>query len=144
LKHPRVVIATPHIAGHSLDGKAANTQYIYDALCRYLDIEPVWSMDGHLPVADAVQVSNGCDELWRDTHAITTALYPIMQDDAAMRSWATLSDDGLSKSFQDYRRNYPVRRSWQKVELAFTDKVETALFKRVVHAMHSHLLGSSS
>lgn len=35
LAHPRLIIATPHIAGHSLDGKAANTLFAYRALCQW-------------------------------------------------------------------------------------------------------------
>ncbi|MDQ6994352.1 MAG: 4-phosphoerythronate dehydrogenase, partial [Mariprofundaceae bacterium] len=49
LTHEQCRLATPHIAGHSLDGKAANTQYIYRALCAYLNIEETWDMESALP-----------------------------------------------------------------------------------------------
>jgi erythronate-4-phosphate dehydrogenase len=35
-------LATPHIAGHSLDGKINGTRMIYAAACRFLGIEPTW------------------------------------------------------------------------------------------------------
>ena len=37
-----VTLGTPHIAGHSLDGKANGTFMIYTALCHHLKIEPQW------------------------------------------------------------------------------------------------------
>ncbi|ATX81330.1 4-phosphoerythronate dehydrogenase [Mariprofundus ferrinatatus] len=49
IKHPQMAVATPHIAGHSLDGKAANTLYVYRALCRFLSIEADWDMLLQLP-----------------------------------------------------------------------------------------------
>ena len=34
----RVDIATPHIAGHSIDGKMLGTAMVYDSLCRFFDL----------------------------------------------------------------------------------------------------------
>ena len=39
----RALVATPHIAGHSLDGKANGTKMIYDAACAFLGVAPTWT-----------------------------------------------------------------------------------------------------
>ena len=42
-------LGTPHIAGHSLDGKANGTYMIYTALCKHLGMEPTWNPGYSLP-----------------------------------------------------------------------------------------------
>ncbi len=41
----QVLIATPHIAGYSLEGKINGTKIIYNSLCTYLKIRPTFSFD---------------------------------------------------------------------------------------------------
>ena len=115
LAHPGVVIATPHIAGHSLDGKAANTQFVYDALCRFLQVKGAWHMDRILteraPQPWPVQQQSP----WRQTAAMIRTLYPIDDDVAACRALLVPPDDEhVAAAFTRYRRHYPVRRSWAR------------------------------
>jgi len=108
LVHPQCILATPHIAGHSLDGKAANTQYIYDALCQFLKIEKTWDMEAALPSIDCVHDEK---ETWA---ALIERFYPIKQDSAALKATATLDEAERGKQFVYLRRHYPVRRRWMK------------------------------
>jgi len=118
IKHPGIVIATPHIAGHSIEGKAANTQFIYNALCQFLNITPTWDMHNELPAAPACLELANIKGMWPTLHAAVTALYPIANDDMAMRHWAHLSSADLAKAFTTYRRHYPVRRGWQHAPIS--------------------------
>ncbi len=113
LTHPRVVLATPHIAGHSLDGKAANTQYVHNALCRHLGIEPVWDMDDHLPKAKdgALQIS-ATNDIWSNLQSAVAQLYDIAEDDRQFKSCGNLGNEALAQAFTRLRRHYPVRRAW--------------------------------
>jgi len=129
LAHPQLVIGTPHIAGHSLDGKAANTQYAYNALCNWLNITPEWHMQNHLP-PPAAPVEIACTgDSWRDLHTAAIRLYPISADYEAMRAWGNLSGARLANAFTNYRRHYPVRRAWEHVPLHF-------MHARQTHANH--------
>jgi erythronate-4-phosphate dehydrogenase len=119
LQHPQLVIATPHIAGHSIDGKAANTQFAYRALCQHLHIRPTWDMANHLPGAGRpVDLETGSDA-WLNLHAAIKQLYPLDIDHKAMKSWAYLKDPELSNAFIQYRRYYPVRRAWRHAPVHF-------------------------
>ena len=109
VNHPQVVIATPHIAGHSLDGKAANTYYVYKHLCDFLEVTPVWNPEAYLPEIDTMALPSSQNEA-----ALIDAFYPIMNDHLAMRE-AGRNEDTFSQWFQNYRRHYPVRRSWKKL-----------------------------
>lgn len=119
LAHPQLAVATPHIAGHSLDGKAANTQYVYNALCSFLRIKPEWCAKSELPVVETKRSVTVDDEIWQELHAIVSMLYPIMQDDDAMKGWLEQPEEMLPRSFSTFRRNYPVRRAWgnERVEV---------------------------
>ena len=102
----KLAIATPHIAGYTVEGKLRGTQIIYDALCEKLTVSPVQSMHTLLPLNMF---------LWSELKAHPERLikfYDIMQDDAALRSKLA---DGQVKGvdFDQLRRDYHLRREWQ-------------------------------
>ena len=113
LAHPRVSIATPHIAGHSLDGKAANTRFVYQVLCAFLGCPSAWDSVSKLPAPIPAAYDIPCTgDTWLDLHQAATALYPIGRDDMVLRVALTLDDAGLAAAFRTQRRHYAVRRAW--------------------------------
>ncbi len=109
VNHPQLTIATPHIAGHSLDGKAANTLFVYRDLCRHLKVAQTWDVESFLPAIAATELS---PELTKQT--LTSHLYPIEEDSSQMKL-AALDSASFARWFSSYRRFYPVRRSWRKI-----------------------------
>ncbi len=122
LAHPGLAIATPHIAGHSLDGKAANTRYIYEALCRFLGLPSAWDevvqLPPPLPASHELQCA-GDD--WLDLHRAVAQLYPIARDDAALKACMDTDAAALAAAFRAQRRHYPVRRAWDVQGMRFVD-----------------------
>ncbi|MDQ6980332.1 MAG: 4-phosphoerythronate dehydrogenase [Ghiorsea sp.] len=108
LNHAQVLIATPHIAGHSLDGKAANTYFVYKDLCNFLQVSPSWDMQSALP-----NIELGLLRSKMNKSELTLSMYPISDDSQAMKHAAALGD--FKTWFSTYRKNYPVRRSWDKI-----------------------------
>ncbi len=102
----KLAIATPHIAGYTVEGKLRGTQIIYDALCEKLAVTPAQSMHTLLPLNMF---------LWSELKAHPERLikfYNIMQDDAALRS--KLADGQVKGTdFDQLRRDYHLRREWQ-------------------------------
>lgn len=119
LQHPQMAIATPHIAGHSLDGKAANTLYIHRALCRFLELDAVWDMQARLPSPPPPLHIDYADNLWLSLYRAACALYPVMDDHDSMKGWVECTPTELPRAFTGYRRHYPVRRSWQHARVHF-------------------------
>ncbi len=113
LRHPGVVLATPHIAGHSLDGKAANTMFVYRALCDFLGLVPCWDPVAMLPPARApLQPAMDDNDPWLCLQWMTRKDCPIWRDHWLMRTWAVDDDACLGQRFRHFRRHYPVRRGW--------------------------------
>jgi len=119
LTHPQLAIATPHIAGHSLDGKAANTLFARQALCRWLGVDTQWDIEDLLPEA-AQPINIHCaSDIWAKLHAAATAMYSIANDDAALRGADLSPEQDIARRFASYRRHYPIRRSWSHIPLDF-------------------------
>ena len=110
--HPRLVaratIATPHIAGHSLDGKATGTKMIYDAACAFFGVAPAWAPRDSLPPPPGPIVIDRSDDGVAAALAAVAAGYDPGADDAALRALVGSGDDGAG--FRKYRENYPERR----------------------------------
>lgn len=47
-------LATPHIAGHSIEGKLLGTQMIYEAACRFLGVAPTFHIRDHMAAPPAI------------------------------------------------------------------------------------------
>lgn len=106
-------LATPHIAGHSLEGKINGTRMVYAAACRFLGVVPSWRpgpellppnpTDGRRPDRDSSGRS--------DEEMLAQLLgYDIRADDRALRRMVALPTAERGAAFRRYRENYPVRR----------------------------------
>ena len=107
-------VATPHVAGHSLDGKLLGTRMIYTAFCNALDLAPVIIPD--LPVTPfhlRHSRARGSEPLI--LQAVLEAC-GVERDDFALRQQA-----GQPGFFDGLRRNYPQRREFQFLSLAQSD-----------------------
>ncbi len=109
----KLAIATPHIAGYTLEGKLRGTQIIYDALCEKLAVLPVLSMQQLLPLNTY---------LWselKENPDILPKFYDIKKDDAALRS-KIKSGKVKGPDFDQLRRDYHLRREWQTSMVSVT------------------------
>jgi erythronate-4-phosphate dehydrogenase len=101
-----VSLATPHIAGYSLDGKILATRMLSAALRRQLQ-HPVQPGEGSPPPPE-LTVPAGLSGAALLRYLIE-ARYPIERDDLALRD-AIATDPGDGRAFDGLRRDYPQRR----------------------------------
>jgi erythronate-4-phosphate dehydrogenase len=113
------VVATPHIAGHSLDGKVNGTDAIYRAACAFLGRLPTFDVKARLPPPVPEQVvldPHGHS----DAEVLDQALrpyYDIAADDAALRRIVALPEGERGPAFRAYRDAYAARREPRGVTL---------------------------
>ena len=103
-------LATPHIAGYSIDGKLNATQQIYEAACRHFGEVPSWNPTQIEERADIPVVATDATQ----TNPLIIAVrasYDIRDDDTALREIADLPQEQRAAAFEDYRRHYP--RRWE-------------------------------
>ncbi len=120
-----ITIATPHIAGYSLEGKVRGTQMIYQAWCQWKQQLPDTELTGEaalqnlLPSVPPLIAPNEVPHLETLLNAMLRA-YPIMRDDAALR--ATVSDGEVQgESFDRLRKQYPLRREWSALGIRIAE-----------------------
>ena len=106
-------LATPHIAGYSLDGKLRGTAQIYQALCRFLDVPATMTLEQLAPRSGAGEwlVESGTPEDWALTRALRL-VYDVRDDDARLRAMlgAASSEQASREGFDRLRKDYPLRR----------------------------------
>ena len=105
------VLATPHIAGYSLDGKQRGTAQIYQALCAFLGRTPQVQLADLLPAPwlAKVELSANSDQAWA-LAMVCRGVYDPRRDDADFRRTLTGPVDQQKQAFDGLRKHYPVRR----------------------------------
>lgn len=114
-------LATPHIAGHSLDAKINGSEMVYHALCAAWHAQPETQWKQHLPtppkpltLPDANKTSSPQARL----HNVLNQVYQPWQDDQALRH-ETIQQ--VHQAFEHYRRHYPIHREWPQHQVRYSD-----------------------
>lgn len=126
----RVRLATPHIAGYSIDGKLKATQMLYDAFCHQYDHRQQWRYIDEVadPAISCLDVGASSDVLRVITRLIPQ-VYDIQVDHERLR--ATLNArEHRGEAFDLLRRNYPFRRecsAYTAIPDGLSNEVESVL-----------------
>ena len=128
------VLATPHIAGYSLDGKQRGTAQIYQALCDFLGQEPQVQLADLLPAPwlAKVQLSANSDPGWA-LAMLCRGVYDPRRDDANFRRSLIGSVEEQKLAFDALRKHYPERREIEG--LAVHIEGESVALKQLVKAL---------
>lgn len=106
-----VELATPHVAGYSLDGKLRGTHGVYRALCRIVGL-PARILQGSLlppPALAEMRLSTAMD-IEDALRLCMRAVYDVRRDHDALALAA--STQGMKKGFDACRADYPLRREF--------------------------------
>ncbi len=111
----QVAIGTPHIAGHSFEGKVMGTAMIFQEACCFLGVRSDWSPDSLLPEPAVPQIELDAAERNEEAvlHEIVRRIYDIEADDMRMREVAVADVEQRSRNFEQLRQEYPVRREFR-------------------------------
>jgi len=119
----KTVIATPHIAGYSKDGKATGTQMSVRAISQFFNLGlDSWQPTGVEPPSNPIIKIDGMG--LTEQQIISKAIlstYDIRNDDAAFRQ--------NTKLFEQLRGDYPVRREFNAFTIESTNMDESTLLK---------------
>jgi len=107
----KTIVATPHVAGYSNEGRRNGTLMVYRAFCDWVGDPPLANSElpGKLPI---LTIGTGEDAL---SKAFDASCF-VKQHDQAMRKLLPLTIEQRAIEFDRLRRNYPQRRdfhAWQ-------------------------------
>jgi len=111
---PYTEIATAHIAGYSLEGKARGSEMLYQALCNELKIAAKFQLNDFLPEANisSIEITQQFNQIV--LNQIVKMVYDVRRDDAIFRQ--QLSEQG----FDTIRKTYPARREFSSVSVTLS------------------------
>jgi erythronate-4-phosphate dehydrogenase len=118
IKHeliPHVRIATAHIAGHTLEGKARGTSMVYDAFCRHVNKQNVLKLEQFLPDFKKNLCVDPSFSTFKQLFQMVKYMYDIKKDDGIFRARMAKSE-----AFADIRKHYPMRREFSAAQTEFT------------------------
>ncbi len=109
-----ITLGTPHIAGHSLDGKANGTFMIYAALCNHLKLSPTWNPEQSLPtpIVPSIKLANQQQTDENELQEMIAKIYDIGADHRRMQDLLASPLDERPALFDKLRKHYPVRREF--------------------------------
>lgn len=107
-------IATPHIAGYTLDGKIRGTWMLYREVCSWLGRPAAVTLDSVLPEPEvaALAVNGSVDPL-----RPIALVYDPYRDDRALRRTLYLPPTERMAAFDRLRKEYPVRREFSSLRI---------------------------
>ncbi len=124
----RVLVGTPHIAGHSLQGKINGVRQVRDALFRHCGVPEPWPelAEENPPAPVEVRIPPSVASAEEILRRAVEVGYDIGTDDAALRGIAPLPAAERARRFEELRAHYRVRREFPAVRVHLADGQEAA------------------
>lgn len=123
-------LGTPHIAGHSLEGKLNGTIQVYREACHFFDVEPTWDPAPLLPTVEVPELQ--IDPRGKsDNEVLAEAVAAVYDIDADQ-----LSEEDIPR-FDSLRANYRVRREFKNTRIILAEE-RTGLTEKITAAGFSH------
>lgn len=113
-----VDLATPHIAGYSLDGKVTGTAMVYQSLCQQFGLPARVNLAAITPMPPLMKLGF-TDSVDADQAASVAmrATYDIRRDDALMRRLVRMEPEARKLAFDYMRKNYSERREFSTLRV---------------------------
>lgn len=121
----RLLLGTPHIAGHSLEGKLRGSWQLRQAVGVWLGLPPLPPLDHFMPppMLREVTLTAAADPL-ELLLPVVRLLYDIRLDDWRLRR--ALAQDPSAASFDRLRKHYPSRREFASLRVNLPAEAEAA------------------
>jgi erythronate-4-phosphate dehydrogenase len=128
------VLATPHIAGYSLDGKQRGTAQIYQAYCAFSGQPAIIQLSDLLPAPwlSEVTLHADSDPAWA-LAMLCRGVYDPRRDDADFRRSLVGYVGEQRAAFDVLRKQYPVRREIEGLKVRIEG--ESPALARIVAAL---------
>ena len=112
----RTIVATPHVAGYSDDGKRNGTQMVYEAFCAHSGLTPRPATEDSSSTLKA-KIGLASDFI---SLALESACF-VPDHDSLLRSLADQPPTLIARGFDRLRKEYPFRRDFQGWHLRCPD-----------------------
>jgi erythronate-4-phosphate dehydrogenase len=128
----KVDLATPHIAGYSVEGRLRGTQMVLDAACQYFKKTALWKISDQLPdpVSFGSIKSDNSLNFWQQ---LFKKHHDIWNDNLTLKNSTHLSDGDFCQHFDSLRKVYPDRFEYERYSLSNNTNKKAATIARELH-----------
>jgi erythronate-4-phosphate dehydrogenase len=124
---PYVALATAHIAGHTIEGKARGTEMLYLALCKQLGVKVSKQLSDYLPAAAPISLPDTSAKISdRFLTDLILSVYNVAEDDRHFKNTIAGVD-----SFRYIRKHYPIRREFSAIRVNAGNSVHSEAIYRL-------------
>jgi erythronate-4-phosphate dehydrogenase len=102
-----VTVATPHVAGYSLEGKLNGTRMVYRQFLHWLGLEPATTLPPGAPPAQPLDAANATN-----TASAILSVCAVARDDSLLRTRMGGRTEMPGAEFDRLRKDYPERRDF--------------------------------
>jgi len=115
----KVDLATPHIAGYSVEGRLRGTQMILDVACEHFSLTSNWQLSKQLPESFSIEIPSSVNSpiLWQQLFA---RHHDIWLDHLALTRSSTMNKPEFACHFDSLRKVYPQRFEYERFRLPAT------------------------
>ena len=103
-----VDIASPHVAGYSLEGKVNGTVIVYEKLCTVLNQTPSWKPK--MPDITDNVLKPQSKNIFPALYEIFQKVHSLVEDDIQLKKAQSMDADMRGKHFDEMRKTYRFRR----------------------------------
>ncbi|MTD28724.1 4-phosphoerythronate dehydrogenase PdxB [Erwinia sorbitola] len=116
----KVDIATAHIAGYTLEGKARGTTQVFEAWTQFIGQPQQVALETLLPAPEFGRITLRGELDQPTLKRLVHLVYDVRRDDAPLRHVAAIPGE-----FDRLRKNYQERREWSSLRVE-CDNIDTA------------------
>ena len=128
----QVDLATPHVAGYSVEGRLRATQMILDKACKHFSAKSKWRLSQILPKTIDLRIEASDNQL-RFWQRLFAQHYDIWQDHLALTHSEDMNDSDFSRHFDSLRKVYPNRFEYERYRLPVrVNKKAAAIARRLL------------
>jgi erythronate-4-phosphate dehydrogenase len=120
----KVTVATPHVAGYSLDGKLNGTRMLFGQFLHWQGIEYLAPFPPYAPAAQVLDLPAKST-----VESALLAACPVERDDQGLRACFSNKHQITTNEFDQLRSRYPIRRDFVGISIA--EGVPESLAKRL-------------
>lgn len=122
----RVDIATAHIAGYTLEGKARGTTQVFEAWSAFIGQPQQVALESLLPPPEFSSITLHGELDQATLKRLAHLVYDVRRDDAPLRKAA-----GQPGEFDRLRRQYEERREWSSLQVICGNAASASMLKQL-------------
>ncbi|MBZ2398499.1 4-phosphoerythronate dehydrogenase PdxB [Erwinia amylovora] len=122
----KVDIATAHIAGYTLEGKARGTTQVFEAWTQFIGQPQQVALDTLLPAPEFGCITLSGELCQATLKRLVHLVYDVRRDDAPLRRGAAITGE-----FDRLRKNYHQRREWSSLRVECDNAATATLLNRL-------------